>query len=198
MIQSPASSYSSPDYGIGYPARYGSQASKPPGTGTHVLRSESTVSGQAGELSLAEQQQVQQLIQIDRKVRAHEQAHLSVGADLVRGGPTFFYMIGPDNKLYAVAGEVSIDTTPGRTPEETIPKAQHIRATAQAPADPSPTDRSVAAQASRMEDEARIELAVQQRQEAANGDQARTRLYRVADQGKGNNAQVGGRLDLFA
>ena len=43
-----------------------------------------------------------------------------------------------------------------------------------------------------------IELAVQQRQEAANGDQARTRLYRVADQGKGNNAQVGGRLDLFA
>jgi hypothetical protein len=149
-------------------------------------------------LSPEEQQQVQQLKQIDRKVRAHEQAHLAVGADLVRGGPTFSYTSGPDNKLYAVAGEVSIDTTPARTPEETIPKAQHIRATALAPADPSPQDRSVAAQATRMEGEARIELAEQKREEAANANQDSTRIYRVLEQGEGNTAQVGGRLDLFA
>jgi hypothetical protein len=198
MILSPARSYSPPDYAIGNPARFGWQASKPLGTGTRAPGSAISASAQASELSPAEQQQVQQLKQIDRKVRAHEQAHLLVGADLVRGGPTFSYTSGPDNKLYAVAGEVSIDTTPARTPEDTIPKAQHIRATALAPADPSPADRSVAAQATRMEGEARIELAEQKREEAANANQGSNRFYRGIDQGKGNNAQVGGRLDLFA
>ncbi|MBL0167855.1 MAG: hypothetical protein IPP85_12300 [Propionivibrio sp.] len=198
MIQSPASSYSPPDYRIGNPVRFGSQVSQQPGSGFSARRSASSASGQTSELSPEEQQQVQQLKQIDRKVRAHEQAHLAVGADLVRGGPVFSYTSGPDNMLYAVAGEVSIDTTPARTPEETIPKAQHIRATALAPADPSPQDRSVAAQAARMEGEARIELAELKREEAANANQDSTRIYRVLEQGDGNTAQVGGRLDLFA
>ncbi len=198
MIQSPASSYSSADYAIGSRARSDVQASQQPGPGLRAPRSAGSASGQTSELSPEEQPQVQQLKQIDRKVRAHEQAHLAVGADLVRGGPAFSYTRGPDNKLYAVAGEVSIDTTPGRTPEETIPKAQHIRATALAPADPSPADRSVAAEATRMEGEARIELAVQRREEAENEDQDSTRFYRVLEQGNGNNDRVGGRLDLFA
>ena len=198
MIQSTASSYSSADYAIGSRARFDAQASQQPGSAFSARRSGSSASGQSSELSPEEQQQVQQLKQIDRKVRAHEQAHLAVGADLVRGGPTFSYTSGPDNKLYAVAGEVSIDTAPGRTAEETIPKAQHIRATALAPADPSPADRSVAADATRMEGEARIELAGQKREEAVNGTQDTTRFYRVIEQGKGNNAEVGGRLDLFA
>lgn len=115
---------------------------------------------QAGELSLEQQRQVDQLKATDRKVRAHEQAHISVGADLVRGS-SLDYETGPDKVRYAVAGEVSIDTSPGRTPEETVPKAQHIRATALAPADPSPQDHSVAAQASQMELAARQELAAQ-------------------------------------
>jgi hypothetical protein len=198
MIQNPASSYSPPDYRIGNPVRFGSQVSQQPGSALNSRRSASSASGQTSELSPDEQQQVQQLKQIDRKVRAHEQAHLAVGADLVRGGPTFSYTSGPDNKLYAVAGEVSIDTTPARTPEETIPKAQHIRATALAPADPSPQDHSVAAQSTRMEGEARIELAEQKREEAANANQDSTRIFRVLEQGEGNTAQVGGRLDLFA
>lgn len=197
MIQSTASSYSSADYAIGSRARFDAQASQQPGSAFSARRSGSSASGQSSELSPEEQQQVQQLKQIDRKVRAHEQAHIAVGADLVRGGPTYSYTSGPDNKLYAVSGEVSIDTTPGRTPEETIPKAQHIRATALAPAEPSPADRSVAAQATRMEGEARIELAVQKREEAVNADKDATRFYRVIEQGKGNNAGVGGRLDLF-
>ena len=198
MILSQASSYSPPDYAIGNPARFDLQASKPLGTGTRALDSAIYASAQASELSPAEQQQVQQLKEIDRKVRAHEKAHLLVGADLVRGGPTFSYTSGPDNKLYAVAGEVSIDTRPGRTPEETIPKVEHIRATALAPADPSPADRRVAAQATRMEGEARIELIVQQREEAAKANQGNSRFYRIIEQGKGINAEVGGRLDLIA
>ena len=116
-------------------------------------------------LSSEEQRQVRQLEQIDRRVRAHEQAHVAVGGDLVKGGATFTYTTGPDDKRYAVAGEVSIDTSPGRTPKETIPKAQHIRETALAPADPSPQDRSVAAKATKMEGDARREVAILQQRE---------------------------------
>lgn len=110
------------------------------------------------DLSLEEERVVAQLQEADRRVRAHERAHLAVGADLVRGGASFTYELGPDRRRYAVAGEVSIDTSPGRTPEETVPKAQHIRATALAPADPSAQDYRVAAMASRMEMAARQAL----------------------------------------
>ena len=130
-------------------------------------RLEGTESKAQGLRSLTpeEQRQVRQLEQIDRRVRAHEQAHVAVGGDLVKGGATFTYTTGPDDKRYAVAGEVSIDTSPGRTPKETIPKAQHIRETALAPADPSPQDRSVAAKATKMEGDARREVAVLQQRE---------------------------------
>ncbi len=116
------------------------------------------VLGQSDPLTPEEQRQLENLRRIDEKVRAHEQAHLAVGRDLVRGGASYTYQTGPDNKRYAVAGEVSIDTSPGRTPEETVPKAQHIRETALAPADPSAQDRSIAAKATRMENDARAEL----------------------------------------
>jgi len=126
-----------------------------------------------GELSSEQQRQLDQLKSVDRKVRAHEQAHISVGADLVRGS-SFDYETGPDNKRYAVAGEVSIDTSPARTPEATIPKAQHIRATALAPADPSPQDHSVAAEASQMEMSARQEVAAKAAEERAGAGDARS------------------------
>lgn len=119
----------------------------------------------SADLSPEQQRQVQELANIDRKVRQHEQAHLAVGRDLVRGGATYEYQQGPDGKRYAVAGEVSIDASPASTPEKTIPKAIHIRNTALAPADPSAQDQSVAASAARMEAEARRELA----QQAADG-----------------------------
>ena len=56
-------------------------------------------------------------------------------------------------------GEVSIDTSPiPGDPEATIAKAQQIRRAANAPAEPSPQDRRVAAEASLMEADARAEL----------------------------------------
>lgn len=126
-----------------------------------------TVEGEQGTSPAAlppeQQRQIDALAAVDRRVKAHEQAHMSVGADLVRGGPNYSYTTGPDGKRYAVAGEVRIDTSKGRAPEETIPKAQHIRATALAPADPSAQDRQVAALAARMEMEARQELALEER-----------------------------------
>ena len=157
---------------------------------------ESPSADPANQLTPAEQRLVQELKQLDREVRAHEQAHISVGADLVRGGPSFTYQTGPDNQRYAIGGEVSIDTSPGRTPEETIPKAQHIRAAALAPAEPSPQDQSVAARAGLMESEARADLAVQKRTESA--DTKSTRFYLVVGQSDEGNTSVGSGLDLFA
>ena len=65
---------------------------------------------------------------------------------------------------------VKIDTSSGSTPEDTIRKAQTIRAAALAPAEPSGQDRAVAAQASQMEAQARAEQASQDRddEEPAN------------------------------
>ncbi|MBD8524524.1 putative metalloprotease CJM1_0395 family protein [Pseudomarimonas arenosa] len=114
------------------------------------------------------QREIAQLAQRDREVRAHEQAHIAVGGSLITSGPTYQYTTGPDNRRYAVGGEVGIDTSPVRgDPEATIQKAVQIRAAALAPADPSPADRQAAARASQMEQRARIELAEQQRREQA-------------------------------
>ena len=60
--------------------------------------------------------------------------------------------------MYAVSGEVKTDTSKERDPEATIRKMQKVRRAALAPAQPSAQDRSVAAQASQIEAEARIEL----------------------------------------
>jgi SprA-related family len=153
----------------------------------------------AGSLTPEQQRQVDQLKQADQKVRAHEQAHVAIGADLVRGVASFTYQTGPDDKRYAVAGEVSIDASPGRTPQDTIPKAQHIRATALAPVDPSPQDHSVAAQASRMESEARLEVAVKQREKTA--DPTKDTIVSLYIKAASNNSvlgHVGSFLDAFA
>ena len=150
-------------------------------------------------LTPEQQRQVNQLKQIDQKVRTHEQAHLSVGADLVRGGASYTYETGPDNKRYAVAGEVSIDTSPARTPEDTIPKAQHIRATALAPAEPSPQDHSVAAQATRMENAARMEVAVKQREATTTpSTEKATSLYSRVESNNSELGQIGVFLNAFA
>lgn len=112
-------------------------------------------------LSEADQREVEKLQARDQEVRTHEQAHVAAAGSLYRGGPTYSYRTGPDGNRYAVGGSVQIDTSEGSTPEETISKAQQIRRAALAPAEPSSTDQSVAAKASRMEATARAELAAE-------------------------------------
>ncbi|NQY13112.1 MAG: hypothetical protein HRT81_04525 [Henriciella sp.] len=98
-----------------------------------------------GELSDAEQAQVDKLKARDREVRAHEQAHATVGGQYA-GAPSYTYQTGPDNQRYAVGGEVSIDTSPVEgDPEATVDKMEIVIAAALAPAEPSPQDRKVAA-----------------------------------------------------
>ena len=118
-----------------------------------------------GRLSRDEERVVAELARTDREVRAHENAHLAAAGGLARG-VSFEFETGPDGKQYAVAGEVSIDSSPiSGDPEKTIQKAQQIRAAANAPANPSGQDRAVAAQAAQLEQSARAELAEKQRQE---------------------------------
>ncbi|MEA3372169.1 MAG: putative metalloprotease CJM1_0395 family protein [Campylobacterota bacterium] len=105
----------------------------------------------------------------DTKVRAHEAAHLAAGGGVVTGGANFSYTRGPDGKMYAVGGEVPIDSSEASTPEATIQKARQLAAAALAPADPSPTDYRVAASAVVMEMRARMEL-VREQMERLNGE----------------------------
>jgi hypothetical protein len=95
----------------------------------------------------------------DREVRAHEQAHLSVAGRYATSGANLDYQRGPDGQLYAVGGDVKIDTRviPG-DPKATELKAETIRRAALAPANPSAQDRKIASQASSMAAEARAEL----------------------------------------
>ena len=133
---------------------------------------------------------------------------MAVGGDLIRGGVSYKYQTGPDGQRYAVGGDVLIDSSPASSPAKTISKAEQIRAAALAPADPSAQDESVAAQASSMVSEARIELSLQQRQEAAaatasrdsnaNVGQGGASLYSGVAQSGQATVQLGALLDSFA
>jgi hypothetical protein len=118
------------------------------------------------ELSEEDQRKVAELEKIDRRVRTHEQAHVSVAGGYARGGANYNFVTGPDGKRYANAGHVNIDTSPERTPEATIRKAEIVRKAALAPADPSPSDRQIAADATKMAQDAQKELAATQGDES--------------------------------
>jgi hypothetical protein len=113
----------------------------------------------AETLSPDDQHRVEEMKATDRAVRAHEAAHMAVGGNLVTSGASYSYETGPDGQRYAVAGEVGISMSKGRTPEETLVRAGQIRAAALAPSDPSPQDRAVAAAAAQMAAAARVEIA---------------------------------------
>lgn len=130
-------------------------------------RSPAEGDGAAAERREQEEAQdtIRELAARDREVRAHERAHAAVGGQYA-GAPRYEYTRGPDGVNYATSGEVSIDTSPvPGNPEATIEKAEQIQRAASAPAEPSPQDRRVAAQATQLEVQARAELAAQEREE---------------------------------
>ena len=129
----------------------------------------------AEEFSLSEQRELDQLKKADSSVRSHELAHISAGGRFVRGGARFQYRTGPDGRQYAVAGEVSIDTSPiPGDPEATAEKMDTIRAAALAPADPSNQDRRVANMAGRLKSEALMEIALLQIRNQTDSQSAAT------------------------
>ena len=64
-------------------------------------------------LTEEEEKTVRELKQRDIEVRAHEQAHKSVGGPYA-GAVSFETVTGPDGREYAVGGEVRIDAAPVR------------------------------------------------------------------------------------
>ncbi|MDD3835923.1 MAG: putative metalloprotease CJM1_0395 family protein, partial [Sulfurimonas sp.] len=94
------------------------------------------------ELSADEKRLVLDLQSRDAEVRAHEAAHQSGGA--ATGGASYTYQKGPDGRMYAIGGEVSISYKSGSTPQETIANADAVIAAALAPANPSGQDLAVA------------------------------------------------------
>ena len=100
----------------------------------------------------------------DREVRAHEQAHASVGGQYA-GAASFTYQRGPNGVNYAVGGEVSISTVSGGDAQSRLQAAEQIRRAALAPANPSTQDRQIAAQAAQSATQARAEIASQNSEE---------------------------------
>jgi len=122
-------------------------------------------------LTPEEEAQVDKLKERDQEVRAHEQAHALVGGQYA-GAPTYDYQTGPDNRQYAVGGEVKIDTAPvPGDPAATIDKMDIVIKAALAPAEPSGQDRAVASQAAQKRTEAQTELNAQKQAER-NGESA--------------------------
>jgi len=114
---------------------------------------------QESQQEAADQALIRELAATDRRVKAHEQAHSSVGG-IHAGSASFSYKTGPNGVRYAVAGEVPIDLSavPGN-PQATLAKAEQVSRAALAPADPSSTDRRVASAAQALASKARFEIA---------------------------------------
>lgn len=112
-----------------------------------------------------DQEVIRQLKARDLEVKKHEQAHAVVGGQYA-GSQSFDYQIGPDGARYAVGGEVSIEMSKvSGDPQATVEKMRVVRAAALAPAEPSPQDRRVAAEASQIAAEAQQEMAMQKVEE---------------------------------
>lgn len=122
----------------------------------------------SAELSDAALAEISRLKARDTQLRQHEQAHLSASAGIDVSRASFTYQKGPDGVSYAVGGDVRIDTSGGRTPADTLARADMIRDVALAPADPSASDRRVAAQARQMAQQASAELMQHDRQSSVS------------------------------
>jgi hypothetical protein len=131
-------------------------------TGSSISPSSSGVpSGGREQQELQEQQDLEisrELAERDREVRAHEQTHASIGGQYA-SAPSYTYERGPDGRMYAVEGEVKIDTSPiPNDPQATLEKAEVIQRAALSVAEPSSADRAAAADARAMAAEARTQI----------------------------------------
>jgi hypothetical protein len=137
------------------------------------------------------QQEIQRLKTQEEKVKAHEAAHKAAGGQYASSA-TYTYRPGPDGRSYIVGGEVQIDMSPGRTPQETIAKMQVVQRAAMAPADPSGQDRAVAAQAAAQAAQAQQEQLKQDTAEQS-GESSATTGASAAPAGKGAGTAAQGK-----
>ena len=122
---------------------------------------------QPNQLSEDEKRVVRELASRDAEVKTHEASHQAASGGMA-GPASYTYQRGPDGKMYAIGGEVSITTPATSSPEEAIKVARQLASAAMASGDPSPQDFAVAATARTMEIKAQQELA-QKEQDKRSG-----------------------------
>jgi hypothetical protein len=133
--------------------RFNTQKNQKPGNDKTFQNDSTSTTGTKEKQDPQVQAQIAQLKSIEEKVKAHEAAHKSAGGAMT-GAVSYSYTQGPDGRNYITGGEVPISVSPGKTPQETISRMQQVIQAALAPADPSPQDRAVAAQAAAQQLEA--------------------------------------------
>jgi hypothetical protein len=146
---------------------------------------------------------IEQLQARDREVRAHEQAHASALGPYKSGAPQYFYAIGPDGQRYAVGGEVSVDLSSEPDPRDTIRKMRIVKRAALAPTRPSSTDRAIAARATALEAQAKLQMAKSEREarrvESGETGDDTSKIRSVLDpKYQGNVSPVGKSLSVSA
>lgn len=99
------------------------------------------------EKEKAMQPVVRALINREKEVVAHENAHKSVGGEFA-GAMSYSYTVGPDGKRYISGGEVAISIPASDDPEQLEKALERVKRAALAPAKPSAQDQRVAASAS--------------------------------------------------
>jgi len=129
-----------------------------------------------------EQKIIEELKSRDQEVRDHEMAHVAAGGPYIKRGANYEYQKGPDGILYAVGGDVLIDTSPvAGNPEATIRKMDVVRSAALAPANPSGSDRAIASRATSTRIKASEELIKMQLEKSGLEKSDKKSPYMVSD-----------------
>ena len=177
--------YSADPISLSHEKNKGLHKDNPDNTNTNGTNPYSEIiSGKDQSFTQTEIKLLETLQRIDTKIRQHEMAHIAAGGRYITSGINFTYKRGPDGKNYAVGGEVGIDTSPvPGDPQATINKMNQVKSAALAPADPSPQDIKVAANAMSEASKALSELMISQikDQAAANEKKAFGNLKKAVD-----------------
>lgn len=148
------------------------------------------------ELSADEKRLVLDLQSRDAEVRAHEAAHQSGGA--ATGGASYTYQKGPDGRMYAIGGEVSISYKSGSSPQETIANADAVIAAALASANPSGQDLAVASSANMMKIKAQQQLAQETQEKLTGKETYKNEADKNSDSKEENGEGESKKLDIPA
>jgi hypothetical protein len=127
------------------------------------------------------EQQTKALKSREAAVKQHEAAHLLAGSGIT-SGLSYTYQQASDGSSYAIGGQVTLNMQEGATPEETIQRAQKMRAAALAPSSPSAQDQDLAMMAMKMEAQAREERAEKQKEVQEKLKETSEKFKEVADE----------------
>lgn len=145
------------------------------------------------ELSNAALLEISKLKARDTQLREHEQAHHAASTGVDVSSASYTYQRGPNGVNYAVSGDVRIDASAARKPEDRLAQAAMIIDVALAPADPTPADRAVAAKAQQMAQQARTEIM----QQGINPSPSNANLPQ-ANHSRHTDSPAPKRIDTFA